>query len=107
MAKSSYLSDQFAAGLPYDQYLRTGTDEQQRRWTQVYAAAHLTGAQTQMIGAFVRSMKILIFSGIWCGDCVEQCPLIHRIAEANAAKIDLRFVERPRDAELVSELRIN
>jgi thiol-disulfide isomerase/thioredoxin len=52
-------------------------------------------------------MKILVFSGIWCGDCVEQCPLIHRIAEANSDKIDLRFIERPKDGELVPELRIN
>jgi len=100
-------SDRFASGLPYDSYLRTGTAEQQRRWNQVHDAARLTEAQQQLVGGFVRQMKILVFSGIWCGDCVEQCPLIHRIAEANPAKIDLRFIERPRDAELISELRIN
>ena len=73
----------------------------------MYDAARLTDTQKQLVGGFVREMKILIFSGIWCGDCVEQCPLIHRIAEANARKIDLRFIERPRDGELVPELRIN
>ena len=52
-------------------------------------------------------MKILIFSGIWCGDCVQQCPLIYRIAEANPGKIDLRFVERLKESELVPEFRIN
>src|SRR5271156_6262512 len=107
MVKTAYLSDQFAAGLPYDRYLQTGTEEQQRRWKQVHEAARLTDAQKQLIGGFVRSVKILAFSGIWCGDCVEQCPLIHRIAEGNPAKIDLRFVERPSDAELIPELRIN
>jgi thiol-disulfide isomerase/thioredoxin len=102
-----YLSERFTAGLPYDPYLQTGNDEQQRRWNQVYDAARLTEAQKQLVGGFVRAMKILIFSGIWCGDCVEQCPLIHRIAEANPAKIELRFIERPRDGELPPELRIN
>jgi thioredoxin family protein len=48
-----------------------------------------------------------MFSGIWCGDCVEQCPLIHRIVQANTSKIDLRFIERSKDGELVPELRIN
>jgi thiol-disulfide isomerase/thioredoxin len=104
---ASYISDRFASGLPYDSYLRTGTDEQQRRWNQVHDAARLTDVQRESVGGFVREMKILVFSGIWCGDCVEQCPLIHRIAEANPGKTDLRFIERPRDAELIPELRIN
>jgi thiol-disulfide isomerase/thioredoxin len=105
--KASYFSDRFAAGLPYDRYVQTGTDEQRRRWRQVYDAARLTDTQKQLIGGFVREMKILVFSGIWCGDCVEQCPLIARIAEVNPGKIDLRFIERARDGELVPELRIN
>ena len=107
MVKASYLSDQFNLGLPYDRYVQAGTDEQQRRWRQVYEAARLTDSQKQLLSGFVRNMKILIFSGIWCGDCIEQCPLIYRIAEAHPAKIDLRFVERPREGELIPELRIN
>ena len=107
MANASYLADKFASALPYDRYLHTGSEEQQRRWTQVYDAAHLTDAQKELVGGFMREMKILIYSGIWCGDCVQQCPLIYRIAEANPGKIDLRFVERPKESELVPELRIN
>jgi thiol-disulfide isomerase/thioredoxin len=95
VVKAAYLSDQFASGLPYDRYVQTGTDEQQRRWSQVYDAARLTDSQKQLVGGFVRGMKILIFSGIWCGDCVEQCPLIQRIAQVNASKIDLRFIQYP------------
>jgi thiol-disulfide isomerase/thioredoxin len=107
MIKTSYLLEKFSSGIPYDRYVLTGNEEQQRRWSGVYEAARLTDAQKQLVAGFVREMKILIFSGIWCGDCVEQCPLIHRIAEANPEKIDLRFVERPRDGELAPELRIN
>jgi thiol-disulfide isomerase/thioredoxin len=107
MINTSFLSQQFASGLAYERYLQTGNEEQRRRWTQVHEAARLTDAQKELIGGFIREMKILIFSGIWCGDCVEQCPLIQRIAEANSDKIALRFVERPRDAELAPELRIN
>jgi thiol-disulfide isomerase/thioredoxin len=107
MTKSSFLSDQFAAAFPYDSYVHSGSDEQQRRWIRVYEAARLSETQQQLVAGFVREMKILVFSGIWCGDCVEQCPLLQRIAEANLSKIDLRFIERHRDAELASELRIN
>jgi thiol-disulfide isomerase/thioredoxin len=107
MPNAYFLSQKFASGLAYDRYLQTGNEEQQRRWTQVYDAARLTGAQKQLVAGFVREMKLLIFSGIWCGDCVQQCPLISRIAEANPGKIDLRFVERPKESELAPELRIN
>ena len=101
------FSDQFSSALPYGQYLAVGTEEQQRRWKQVYDIALLDAAQQELAAGFQRQMKILVHSGIWCGDCVEQCPLIQRIAEANPAKIELRFIERERDAELSEELRIN
>jgi thiol-disulfide isomerase/thioredoxin len=107
MVKTAYLLEKFSSGIPYERYVQTGNEEQQRRWSQVYDAARLTDAQKELVGGFVREMKILIFSGIWCGDCVEQCPLIYRIAETNPGKIVLRFIERPRDGELVPELRIN
>lgn len=107
MVDSSYIGEKFAGGLPYERYLQTGNEEQQRRWNQVHDAARLTGAQKELVGGFVREMKVLVYSGIWCGDCVEQGPLIHRIAEGNPAKIDLRFVERVRGTELIPELRIN
>ena len=107
MPNAAQLSETFSSALPYDRYLKTGTEEQQRRWTQVYDAAHLTSAQQELVGGFVREMKILIYSGIWCGDCVQQCPLIYRIAEANPKKIDLRLVERLKESELPPELRIN
>ncbi len=107
MTDSSYISSRFASALSYERYVLTGNDEQQRRWNQVYAAARLTDVQKQLLAGFVRTMKILVISGIWCGDCIEQCPLIQRIAEENPAKIDLRFVERPKESELNPELRIN
>jgi thiol-disulfide isomerase/thioredoxin len=103
----SHLPDRFASALPYDRYVQTGNEEQQRRWKQVYDAARLNDTQKGLVAGFVRNMKILIFSGIWCGDCIQQCPLIQRIVEANPARIDLRFVERPRESELPSEVRIN
>ena len=103
----SSFSDQFSSALAYEQYLANGTEEQQRRWTQVYDIAQLDPAQKQLIVGFEREMKILVHSGIWCGDCAEQCPLIQRIAEANPAKVHLRFLEREMSTELSEELRIN
>jgi hypothetical protein len=104
---SSFLSDQFSSALDYHAYAATGTDEQQRRWKQVYESAALTAAQRALVGGFGREMNVLVSSGVWCGDCVQQCPLLARIAEANAAKIHLRFLDRDAHADLTAQLQIN
>lgn len=105
--QASFLAEKFAAALPYDRYVRTGNDEQQRRWQQVYAAAQLSGVQKQLVAGFVRDMKVLIVSGIWCGDCVQQCPLLQRIAEANPSRIDLRLLDRDEHRDLTDKVHIN
>jgi thiol-disulfide isomerase/thioredoxin len=97
----------FSSALPYSGYLATGSEEQRRRWTQVYDIARLNSAQRDLVAGFEREMKVLVYSGIWCGDCVEQCPLLQQIATANPTKIDLRFVERPVNTELNEALQIN
>jgi thiol-disulfide isomerase/thioredoxin len=104
---SQYLSEQFSSAVPYEKYVQSGKEDQQRRWKQVYDAVHLGDSQRQLVGGFIRQMKILVVSGIWCGDCIEQCPLIQRIAEANSGKIDVRFVERDQRVELRDKLTMN
>jgi thiol-disulfide isomerase/thioredoxin len=103
----SLLTQSFSASAKYPDYVRTGTQEQQRRLQQVYESAHLTAAQNNLIHGFVRKMNVLVVSGIWCGDCIQQCPLLEKIALAGGDKIDLRFVDRDQHKELSSQLRIN
>ena len=105
MFTATYLAQKFALAMPYAQYVRTGNEEQQRRWQQFHDRVALTGAQRAFIGTFTREMKVLVVSGIWCGDCVEQCPLLQRIAEANP-RIDLRFVDRDQQKDLSDQVKI-
>jgi thiol-disulfide isomerase/thioredoxin len=98
---------EFASALPYADYLATGTDEQKRRWTGVYDAARLSDQQRTLIGGFARQMNVLVISGIWCGDCVQQVPLLERIAEANPGKVVHRIVDRDQHRDLASQFQIN
>jgi hypothetical protein len=66
----------------------------------------LTGDQKKLVGAFTRKINIIGLSGVWCGDCVQQCPLIQRIADANKV-IDLRWVDRDEHDDLQRKLMIN
>lgn len=104
---ASYLKDKFAAAFPYSRYVTSGTEEQQRRWRQVYEATRLTEEQARLLAGFTREMKVLIVSGIWCGDCVQQCPLLQRCAEANPTRIDLRLLDRDEHRDLTEQVRIN
>ena len=97
----------FETALRYERYVATGKPEQQAAWRKIYEQAHLTDAQRGLVRGFVRAMNVLVVSGVWCGDCVQQCPLLARIAETNADRIDLRFVDRDEHADLAARVRIN
>jgi thiol-disulfide isomerase/thioredoxin len=101
------LTEKFAAGLSYSDYLATGKEEHQRRWNQAFDASKLTAAQTALISSFTRQMNVLVISGIWCGDCATQGPLLQRIAAVNPNSINLRWLDRDLHKDLSSLLRIN
>ena len=105
--ETAFLAEKYQTALPYEAYVETGTDEQQRRWRQVYEATRLTPAQAQRLAGFSRQMRVLVVSGIWCGDCVEQCPLLQRAAEANPGCIDLRLLDRDQHRDLSMRVRLN
>jgi len=104
---AAFLAQKFAAALPYDRYVATDTEEQRRRWHQVYDATRLTPDQTRLLAGFTREMKLLVVSGVWCGDCIQQCPLLQRCAEANPSRIDLRLLDRDQHRDLSDQVRLN
>ena len=104
--RSEFFKSYFAKALNYQDYLATGEQVHQQRWNEHYQAVHLSKQQQELIGSFVRRTNILFMSGIWCGDCVRQGPVVQRIAEANEL-IDLRFIDNKENPELAEELKIN
>jgi thiol-disulfide isomerase/thioredoxin len=96
----------FARGLKYGDFLAAhGTDEHRRRWANVYEAVRLTPAQRELLGGFQRQMKLLCVAGTWCGDCVNQCPIFERFAEASEV-LDVRYFDRDAHPDLAGELKI-
>ncbi len=101
------LKQKHAAGLAYDAYVRSGTEQQRVNWQAVYDRAAVTESQRKLIAGFTRRMHVLVLTGIWCGDCVQQIPLLQRIAEANPQAVDIRYLDRDAHADLQALLRIN
>lgn len=97
----------FETGMGYADFLaQHGTAEHRNRWGVVYEQATLDEAAGGLLGGFVRQMNVFCLTGAWCGDCVNQCPILQRIAEASD-RIDLRFADRDASAELKEALKVN
>jgi hypothetical protein len=100
-------STTFESALPYDAFLTAhGTEEQRRRWASVHERVVLTEPQRTLIASFARRMPVLCLAGAWCGDCVNQGPVLETIASAGAA-VDLRFLDRDEHRGLADTMTIN
>ncbi len=54
---------------------------------------------------FRRAMRVFCLAGTWCGDCVEQCPILQRFAEQTPT-IDLVFLIRDADSDIKQALAV-
>ncbi|MEX0728315.1 MAG: thioredoxin family protein [Planctomycetaceae bacterium] len=96
----------FAAGLPYQQFLQQyGTDEHRRRWESFHGQVKLAEAQQQLLKSFTRDMKVLVLAGVWCGDCVNQCPIFEHFA-SQTPRLQIRYLDRDANPEFAKELSI-
>ena len=102
---AAFLKKKFDGALDYDTYLATDR-EKAANWTKIYEQVQLTDEQRRLVSGFARNVKALCISGIWCGDCAQQGPLLQRIAEDNAC-IELRWLDRDEHLDLAQGVMIN
>ncbi len=106
MLHPHFLQSHFERGHTFARYVEKGKPEQIAKWAAVHERVRLTDTQRELIRSFKRDMKVLVTSGLWCGDCSAQCPMFARIADASN-HIDLRFVDRDEHADLSERIKIN
>jgi len=100
-----FLQQKFEAGLDYEAYLATDP-EKAEPWRKIDEQIDLNDDQRALLSGFSRDMNVLAVSGIWCGDCVQQGPLIQRIADATN-RINLRWIDRDEHMDLSEQIKIN
>ena len=102
---ASYLGEKFGHALAWEPYL--ATDQRKAApWRAVYERVGLAPQHEKLVKGFTRQVNLLCVSGIWCGDCAQQGPLLERIAEANP-RLDLRFIDRDEHPDLAAQVMIN
>lgn len=111
MLDSAFIREKFGVALSYSAYVATGTPDQQENWRRVYDRINLTSSQQELINGFQRRMNVLVSSGLWCGDCAHQCPMLAHIANAagsltQRSGIDLRFLNRDAHMDLADRVKI-
>lgn len=99
------LAAAFDRGHDYESYLATDPGRAEP-WRRIGTQVGLTDDQQSMLAGFGRDMKVLVVSGIWCGDCAQQGPLIQAVADGSDC-IDLRWCDRDAESALASELTVN
>lgn len=92
--------------VPFADYLESGDAGQRGRWLAHKEKINLSDSQRSLLASFTRRMNVLVLSGIWCGDCARQGPILAAIGEA-APVIDVRFLDNQAMPEVRDELRIH
>ncbi|MEO0630823.1 MAG: thioredoxin family protein [Planctomycetota bacterium] len=106
MLTPDFLRSEFEAGHEYGVYVSTGSEPNQRAWNDFRAGVSLTDRQREVLGGFERQLNVLVSSGTWCGDCVQQVPMIDVIAEAAGGRVEVRYVDRDEHAELAERVML-
>lgn len=106
MLTPAFLREKFSHALPYAAYTATGTADQHAAWARTHSRVRLSAEQGALVASFTRPFKVLISSGMWCGDCSQQVPILDHIARANPNAIDLRLLDRDQHRDLADQIKI-
>ncbi len=91
--------------MPYDEFLTIDTENAPRWHDYMERIPELNDEQSKRLQGYGRILKVLVYGGVWCGDCVRQGPIFKKLAEITD-DIEVRFIDRDVSEELQDELRI-
>lgn len=99
------LNDWFQKGMTAAEYIHSMTRNKQEMLA-IYERFTLTeGDQHQLAALRSQSLRAIVLTEDWCGDALLNNPILMRIAEA--AGIELRFVLRDQNLELMDQYLTN
>ena len=105
--RSGFWRRHFDQAAEYDEFLEKEDQSHAERWRETMSRLpDLTPEQVERLKGYSRELNVLVYGGIWCGDCVRQGPMLKKIADAIGPQMSLRFIDRAASYELQDELRI-
>jgi len=105
--RSSFWQHAFKRAADYETYLHGSPHQHSDRWrAMAKQLPPLTAEQVGRLQGYHRTLHVLVLSGVWCGDCVRQVPMIKQVTDAIGDAAHLRIIDRDVDEKLRDELRI-
>jgi len=105
--RSGFWRRHFEQAAEYEEFLEKENQSHADRWRETMSRLpDLTPEQVERLKGYSRELNILVYGGIWCGDCVRQGPMLKKIADAIGPQVRLRIIDRAASEELQDELRI-
>ena len=85
--------EQFDAGMTYDAYKAQMTRNREQ-FEQNEKDLQLSAEDAQAFQRLPQSLNVLALAEDWCGDVIANLPIVGRIADASAGKLNLRILLR-------------
>jgi hypothetical protein len=105
--RSSFWRSSFDDALEYESYLSQSPLHTAKRWhDRANEIPALTEEQSKRLRGYHRVLNVLLVSGVWCGDCARQGPVIKQIVDACEDSVKMRVIDRDSNTEIRDELRI-
>jgi len=105
--RSKFWRRHFEMAANYDDWTAESNQKLAQRWIdQAVRTPKLSEGQRERLAGYDRKLNVLLYGGIWCGDCARSGPMLKRIAEACGELVVLRVIDREASEELKDELRI-
>lgn len=97
--------EKFNSGYTYDEY-KVSLTRNRDRFDENEATAPLEAAELQLVRSLPRPLKVLVIAEDWCGDVIQNLPILGRLA-AETDKLDLRVFPRDANLDLMDEFLNN
>ena len=108
--RSTFWKKYYKVAKSYEDYLEDSVQANPSdvmRWNDSMSRIpDLDSDQVKRLQGFNRELNVLMYSGIWCGDCARQGPLLKKVVDSCDSNVNLRFIDRKFSHELQDELRI-
>jgi hypothetical protein len=106
-SRAQFWRRHFELAQDYTTYLAASDPARAQKWHDLAdRLPPVTDDQHRRLAGHRRILRVLVYSAVWCGDCVRQGPMLRNIAEACGPEVEMRLIDRDASAELTDELRI-
>lgn len=78
-----------------------------QRMNRIDKTFHLSDEYLKELNAIGRPLNLLLIVEAWCGDCAQITPIINKITQASASKLELKIVLRDTHTKLIEAYATN